>query len=272
MKIHISSRANIVISLLVCSFIVGCSEKSVTSSTETNENLSDQLVMSVLWYQTSAEMVASYLQAYRYAELMLDAKLDTMSLQKPAAVVLDIDETVLDNSPYEVYLIENDELYNANSWKKWVEQVRAEALPGALAFTKFAKSRGVQVFYISNRREDELQATVENLEKHDFPNANSRFVFLRSESSDKTERRERVTAAYEVLVYIGDNLTDFDEVYADRENYGREVVLENQQTLLNNFVILPNPMYGEWEKALYDNNYGLTPDQKLQKRLKGLEN
>lgn len=263
-----------IIPILIIFTGIACSPKvqPVTVTTNFEEEVSQQLVMATLWHHTSAEMVASYLQAYRYGELMLDAKLDTVSLRKPAAVVLDIDETVLDNSPYQVDLIKNQMQYGSATWKQWTDQASAEALPGALDFVNYAKSRGVQVFYISNRREDELSATISNLRVHGFPNAEERFVLLRTTTSDKTERRQQVESAYEVLVYVGDNLADYDEKYSNRgDNYGRELVIINKEELLSNFVILPNPMYGEWERAIYDNRTVISPEEKLRKRAEALE-
>ena len=252
--------------ILTCS----CSPKTQPSPSGASK-LSEQLVTSVLWYQSSAEMVALYLQGYRYAELMLDAKLDTMFLNKPAAVVLDIDETVLDNSPYEVYLIRNNLQYGQESWKKWTNEERAAPLPGALEFVQYAKQRGVQVFYISNRRVNELTATINNLQKHGFPNAQEKFVMLRSNGSDKTERREQVSSAYQVLVFVGDNLADYDAAYSNRSsNYGKDIVTADKDELLSNFVILPNPMYGDWEGAIYNNNFTLSDEEKLRRRREAL--
>ena len=234
--------------------------------------LSHQLVNSVLWFQQSAEMVASYHQAYKYAEMLLDNKLKTVRSRLPLAVVLDIDETVLDNSPYEAQMIEKGTSYESSSWKIWADEARAKALPGALDFVNFAKERNVEVFYISNRKSDVHSATVENLKKHGFPFADDRHVILSEGSNDKTSRREKVVETHTVLVYVGDNLTDYSELYAHRDlGMGKELVEKNKNELLHNFVILPNPMYGEWEGAIYENNYGISSDMKVKKKMNVLE-
>jgi 5'-nucleotidase (lipoprotein e(P4) family) len=261
--------------LLILSVIFSsCSAVSTTQSVESNNQteLSKQLVGGVLWYQKSAEMRLAYYQAYHYAKVLLDGKLETSKNIKPPAVVLDIDETVLDNSPYEVYLIDNGETYRSETWFKWTDQARAEALPGALDFVNYAKSRGVEVFYISNRLTRELEVTIENLKKEKFPNAEEKFIMLKETTSDKTERRAIVSNDYNVIVYIGDNLTDYLEDYGDRgDDMGLPLVDKNKDRLLSEFVMLPNPMYGEWEKAIYDNNYRLTDEEKLKKREEALK-
>jgi 5'-nucleotidase (lipoprotein e(P4) family) len=259
---------------LLSLLLIGCGTSLKTTSTEPNAQveLSKQLVGSVLWYQNSAEMRLAYYQSYRYARLLLDEKLANNSNDKPSAVVLDIDETVLDNSPYEAMLIDKGETYKSSSWKEWTDLARAEALPGALAFTKYAKSKGVEVIYISNRKVAELAATLKNLKEEQFPNAEEKFVLLNSTTSDKTERRSKVMETYNVLVYIGDNLTDFSEEYAQRgADMGKNLIDENLDKLLSGFVMLPNPMYGEWEKAIYNNNYGLSDEIKLKMRKEALK-
>lgn len=245
---------------------------SVPAAAPAEKQMSQQLVTSVLWYQKSAEMVAAYLQAYKYAEMLVDSKLKTIRSRLPLAVVLDIDETVLDNSPYEAQLIEKGKTYESATWKIWTDEARAKALPGALEFVTFAKEKGLEIFYISNRKTDELDATIENLKKYKFPDADAKHVILKSSTSDKTARRQQVAATHTILVFIGDNLTDYSELYANRgSDLGKELVMKNKQELLYNFVILPNPMYGEWEGAIYDNDYGISDKMKLQKRLQILD-
>lgn len=264
---------------IASSLLVACAAEnktskvvSTSSSVSAEKQMSQQLVTSVLWYQKSAEMVASYLQAYKYAEMLVDSKLKTIRSKLPLAVVLDIDETVLDNSPYEAQLIEKGKTYEPTTWKIWTDEARAKALPGALDFVNFAKEKGIEIFYISNRKTDELDATIENLKKYRFPYADTKHVILKSSTSDKTARREKVSSTHTILVYVGDNLTDYSELYADRgSDMGKELVMKNKNELLYNFVILPNPMYGEWEGAIYGNDYGISNETKLQKRLQILD-
>ncbi len=255
--------------IILSLFLFSCSANIQTQSTtpSAKAQMANQLQMAVLWYQQAAEMRLSYYQAFEYGKLLLDKKLAENTHQKPAAVVLDIDETVLDNSPYEAYLIDNGITYEDATWKNWTSQARAEALPGALDFVNYVKSKGVEVIYISNRAVDELEPTLKNLKNENFPNATEEFVLLKSTTSNKTPRREKVMEKYDVLLFVGDNLTDFSEGYANRDaTMGKDLVDKELELLLENFVMLPNPMYGEWEKAIYENNYGLSDELKLKKR------
>ena len=230
--------------------------------------LSKHKVMSTIWFQQSAEMEASYMQAYTWAKFLIDAKLDTMDTSIPKGVVLDIDETVLDNSPNEVRLIREGQTFGSKTWKEWTDQARAKALPGALDFTKYATEKGVEVFYISNRKLNELEATLINLQNLGFPNADSTHVLLQGESGDKTERRSIVQSKVDIILFVGDNLTDYSEDFADRgADLGKELVRLRASEWLYEFVMLPNPTYGEWEKAIYKNDYRLPDSVKFNRRL-----
>ncbi len=236
------------------------------------EQLAQQKVMATIWFQQSAEMEAAYLQAYNHGKMLLASKLDTLPEDGDYGVVLDIDETVLDNSPAEVILIRNGETFSQDNWKKWTAQARARALPGVKDFIDFAISSGVDVFYISNRGIEELDATLKNLSALDFPNADSAHVLLKTETSDKTARRTKVSAMTTVLLYVGDNLRDYSEAFGERgTDLGKGVVHSTKEDWLTNFIILPNPTYGEWEKAIYGNDYGLTDEEKIATRLSVLK-
>lgn len=240
---------------------------SLLSCVSDKQKLADQLTMSTLWFQQSAEMRQSYYQSYRYAELLLDKKIENKKSEKPGAVVLDIDETVLDNSPYQALLIDSSWTYTGETWKRWTDQARAQRLPGALEFVNYAKENGVEVFYISNRKTDELQSTIKNLKEMGFPNASEDYVALKETTSDKTERRNAVLKDYDILVYVGDNLTDYSEIFANRnKGMGKDLVDKYKNELLENFVMLPNPMYGEWEGAIYNNDYSVADSTKLKMR------
>lgn len=235
---------------------------------------SEHLVMSTDWFQKSAEMRACYYQAYNLATYKLKEHFENYEGDKKLAVVLDIDETILDNSPFEKHLIDHGKLYTKEIWKKWTDKGSAKALPGALEFTKFAKEIGVEVIYISNRRVNELEKTLVNLRETGFPNADSAFVLLRpmNKSGDKTERRAVINEKYETLIYIGDNLTDYEQVFGDRgSDLGFDLVDKRRAEFGDKFIMLPNPMYGEWEGAIYGNDYTLSPEKKRALRKEILE-
>ncbi len=217
-----------------------------------------------LWFHHSAEMVAIYLQTYHTAKMALEQNLKNNVQSRKPAVVLDIDETVLDNSPYQFKLIETKKEYTPENWTEWVNLAIAKPLPGAVEFTTYAKEQGVEVFYISNRTVEHLEATIKNLRKYDFPNADSAHVFLKSKTGDKTERRAKVSANFEILLFLGDNLTDFSQDFAHRkvENMGKPAVKDKKELFGTKYIIFPNPMYGEWERTIYKDSYKWSEYQK----------
>lgn len=254
------------IALLVA--LISCEPKSpAVVEYDPRKDLSEELSGAVLWYQNSAEMRASYLQAYNYGKILLKNKLDTSKSEQPMAVVLDLDETVLDNSPYEAMLIQKGLTFSSSTWNEWTTMATAELLPGAQDFLNFADSTGVEVFYISNRTVSVLGPTLENLSRFNLPNADSAHVLLKQDTSDKTPRRNIVKENYDIVLFLGDNLTDFSQIYADRnEQMAKDLVDENKTELLNNFVMFPNPMYGEWESAIYKNDWSIADSTKLRMR------
>ncbi|MFT4526249.1 MAG: 5'-nucleotidase (lipoprotein e(P4) family) [Bacteroidia bacterium] len=261
--------------LLILAFLwISCeSEKASTevkalaeSDVDFDRQLVDQHVNAVLWFARSAEAKVLFEQAYDHAAIKLQNNLK--STKGSPAVILDLDETVLDNSPYEVERIEAGVPYGSDTWKEWTARGEAPILAGAMNFLNLADSLGVEIFYISNRKQVEMEGTLQNLIDLNVPNADTSHIFLRTSTSDKTERRARVLADHDVLVYLGDNLTDFSQSLADREisDLGMGAVNAISVDLKERFIMFPNPMYGEWEKAIYDNNYRISSEEKLAKR------
>jgi len=258
-----------IILFAIIPLIASCAVRK--AETIVNPENQDQLLLSVLWFQKSAEMQALYFQGYNVAQKSLAEKLENPINDKPKAVVLDIDETVLDNSPSEVYLIENNVPYSDEIWKKWVKIASAKACPGALEFTKFAESKGVTVFYVTNRDiPDELDPTVVNLQKLGFPYADKMHLMLREGVSSKEIRRSIISEKYDILVLIGDNLSDFDSIFDKRgTDLGFGAVTEIEEKFGTDFIILPNPMYGPWIKAAIKDAEGATTRDKILNTLEG---
>lgn len=260
--------------ILIISVLVfnACQQISKEKPISAEQKLSMQLGNATLWFQQSAEMEASYLQAYDKGKMLLKNKMDTLSDKElQAAVVLDLDETVLDNSPYEARLFLEGKNYGSESWENWCQESKAEALPGAVDFLNFADSLGLKIFYISNRKIGVFEPTLKNLKTLKLPQAEKEHLLLRTTKSDKTERREMVKADHQILLYVGDNLTDYDQKFAERDSsLGKGLITKHQKELLHNFIMLPNPMYGEWESAIYGNDFSKTAADKLEMRRKTL--
>ena len=228
----------------------------------------------VLWMQTSGERAALSYQAFSLARMMLDRDLRTRSRMK-RAVIVDIDETIMDNSRFQAWAIKNHQSFSDQTWQPWVNRAEATAIPGAVEFLKYASSRGVRVFYITNRKAVEKEGTATNLRKLGFPNVNDETLLVRTDtkSSSKEPRRQSVSGKYRVVLLMGDNLNDFSEVFENaKTSAGRMTVTEqNKAKFGSRFIVLPNPMYGDWESAIYDYNFKLSEAEKDAKRKAALK-
>jgi len=227
-------------------------------------------MMAVLYQQTAAEYRALCYQAFNVAQYQLDKRLmETHSMQK-LSVVVDIDETMLDNSPYEAKCI-LDEIHYPEGWDEWMNTSAAKAVPGALEFLQYAQSRGVEVFYITNRKEKYFNQTLLNLQNLEFPFAKGDHLFLRRGESGKKERRSRVADQTSIVMLIGDNLNDFSEIFENKSIGERFSITDRLRDKFGNrFIVLPNAMYGEWVSAIYNFDNASSPGMKAELRKNAL--
>lgn len=238
----------------------------------------DYQIAAILYQQRSAEYRALAYQAYNIARLRLDADLEKRNVKKlpkaerkrPRAIIVDIDETVLDNSPANAAGVKNNIPFNTKDWYAWGEMRKAKPVPGAVDFLNFAVSKGVKIFYISNRDEVQKQATIDNLKNAGFVDVSSDNVVLRQTESTKEPRRLAVAAKYRVVMLIGDNLDDFSDAFERKSMDDRYAATEKDRQLWGSrFIALPNAMYGTWESAIYEYQR-LTEAQKAEKRAAAL--
>ncbi|PKQ63516.1 5'-nucleotidase, lipoprotein e(P4) family [Labilibaculum filiforme] len=250
--------------------ISSCSKSIYTQKQENNTN--EHLVMATLWFQRASECRALYYQAFNIAKLSLDNQLASQNENSlPKAVVVDIDETVLDNSPFETNSIRTGQSFTSEAWTEWTDMAKASPTPGALEFLNYAATKGVETFYISNRDTSALTKTIENLQKLGFPFADKQHVLLKTDTSVKTPRRNKVLESHEILILAGDNLGDFDEFLEDRStDFGFSKVDKMQAEFGNRFIVLPNPMYGSWEKEVLKSKTKLDASEKEKLRKKRL--
>jgi len=228
----------------------------------------DHLILATLWYQKSAEMRALYYQCFRSAEIALAENLAWAGRTKPAAVVLDIDETLLDNSPFQGWQVLEAKEFNNEDWFRWVELARAEPLPGAVEFTRYADSLGVEVLYVSNRTMQEMGPSIENMAALGFANADSTHMLLKETTSSKVERRALIEKDYEILLLVGDNLADHSSIYEKRgPDHGFAAVDADRRLFGTRYIVLPNPMYGNWLNDLLRSAPGSTEREKLVRLL-----
>lgn len=223
-----------------------------------------------LWQQTAAEYRALSFQAYNAARTQLPQLMKKARNKKPA-IVLDLDETVLDNSPYQGMTILEDVSFSPETWDQWVALGKAQAVPGSVEFLKYAQSLGVEIFYISNRVSPQLDITYQNMVELGIP-VKRENISLRTTTSGKKDRRDRVKAqGYEIVMLVGDVLHDFHEVFeANNVNERRILVDKYSQDFGRAYIVLPNPMYGDWEGAVYGGNRSLSAEQKRARRRQSL--
>ncbi|MCX2586023.1 MULTISPECIES: 5'-nucleotidase, lipoprotein e(P4) family [unclassified Pedobacter] len=205
----------------------------------------------VLWQQTSGEYRALCFQAYNFARLSLKEALWADTSKKPNCIIVDIDETVLDNSPFQGHEIKKGLSYDAADWTQWTSLARADTVPGALAFLKFAAAKNIETFYLSNRDEKDYAATLKNLQAFGFPYANDAHLLVAKGTSNKEPRRQKIAETHNILMLCGDNLSDFSNIFYRENKNTFEQVNENQNLFGIKYIVLPNPMYGDWEKPLY---------------------
>lgn len=211
----------------------------------------DHLLMGTLWVQHAGEFRALTLQAYAAAGQELSRALKRKR-SKPAAIILDVDETVLDNSPYQGRMITHNRPYEPGSWDAWVDERGADAVAGAVPFLKEAHRLGVEIFYVTNRPDQNQEATYDNLRRRGFP-VKLDHVQTKGGDRSKQQRRDKIMKKYDVIMLVGDNLGDFDIAFYDQDNAARRrVVDKHSKDWGARFIVLPNPMYGDWENAIYE--------------------
>lgn len=255
-------QLSILSSFILFVFCASCSRGHDTTKPAVSL-VNDGKVWAALYQQRAAEYRALCFQAYNTARLKLDAAIKHRS-KKPYAVVTDIDETLLDNSPYDAERAINNREFDSKTWKQWTAKAKCDTVPGAPSFFKYAASKGVEVFYVTNRDEDERPGTVKNLQLYNLPDVDSVHLIFKSKASSKEARRQRVLQKHNVVLLCGDNLPDFDALYDDHPSEtSRQAATEQlKKQFGSRYIIIPNPSYGDFEGALFNFNYKLSAAQK----------
>jgi 5'-nucleotidase (lipoprotein e(P4) family) len=228
-----------------------------------------ELLNATLWVQKSAEWRGLCHQAYTGARAQLDKALktpawtaaleQTSAFEKlPPAVILDVDETVLDNSYYEARLIRDGGSYGPKTWDAWCKEATATPIPGALEFCQYAHKKGATVFYVTNRKSHLREATRKNLVAQGFPMREGvETVRTRDKQRDKGPRRIAIAKEYRILLLVGDNGSDFcSPLLAETNAETRAVADKHSAWWGGRWILLPNPMYGHWEANAVKRRWG----------------
>ena len=207
--------------------------------------------MGTLWYQNAAEVDALYQQGYNVATNKLKELLKQPT-NKPYSIVLDIDETVLSNIPFQVKMIKDGTAFNPKLWDEWVQKAEAKPVAGAKEFLQFADKNKVQIYYISDRTDAQVDATIKNLEAQGLPvQGRDHLMFKKEGDKSKEGRRQEVLKHTNLVMLFGDNLVDFAE-FSTKSEADRDKMFEQLKAEFGDkFIIFPNPMYGSWESAVY---------------------
>jgi alkaline phosphatase D len=243
------------------------------------ESTTHELLHPTLYAQTAAEYralcIASYAQGRMQLEKSLTLKGWSACIEQRGefgdlspAVILDADETALDNSAYEARLIEGGGEYGTATWLPWCREMRARAVPGALEFCKFAAEKGCTVFFITNRDSEVREETRANLKALGFPMKDGvETVLCREGTSDKGPRRKQVCEKHRVLIQCGDQLTDFASEFNKATTARRdELCTKYADWFGTRWIVLPNAMYGDWEASLYDYDFALPIAEKVARK------
>jgi len=225
--------------LLLAGLVLSCSPKH------------SQKDHSMYWQKNAAEYHALCIQAYNLAKMKVDQALVTNS-EKPLAIIADIDETVLNNLPYNEMLIEKNTTFTQENWAAWVYEKTALPIPGALEFYTYADSLGIEIIYVSNRKVENYEPTKANLISAGFPFDDDTIMLLRDKDGNKEARRNQLTN-FNIALILGDNLADFDARFYNQSNEVRIERLNDTSALLGEkFILIPNLIYGSWEMGFED--------------------
>ena len=173
-------------------------------------------------------------------KIYTQASIETRKLysNKRQAIIMDLDETILDNSKYQVENFNKGETFNMESWAVWVNRQEADLIPGVKEYIDLIRELGIQLIFISNRMDARLEATKENMRKLHIYDEKDIYLLRLDKKDKKNIRREEVFngvnrmaeyGSFDVILYVGDAMGDFPK--------------DNDET---NKYILPNPMYGKW--------------------------
>lgn len=241
------------------------------------------LVNATTWIQQSAEYRAATWQTFAAAQHVLEQALDDPTWvgadeeknedpTQPPAVILDLDETALDNTAFEARAIRAGITYDSKMWKQWTSEGAALAVPGAAEFLAYAKSRGVRAFYITNRDADEEPGTRANLERLGYPlDPDVDTLLLKGkfgfDKSDKGPRRAHVASTHRVLLLLGDDLNDFTNARGKSQSERAALLEQKRGWWGSRWFMIPNPMYGSWENAVAGEG---SECEKMQKKIDAL--
>jgi 5'-nucleotidase (lipoprotein e(P4) family) len=233
--------------LVMAMAATACATAPAVPATAPQPTASASLPLALHWYRTSAEQRAIFLQTYRMAGDRLREL--SRGVAAPWGVIMDADETLLDNSLYQLRQNSQGKGFDPASWEMWARERAATPLPGGVEFTRLVHSLGGRVVVVTNREQPVCDDTRANLAALGVA---ADAVLCKGPSSDKNPRFQAVEAgtavaglpALRVLMYLGDNIQDFPG--QSQQVRGAEAAALDR--FGSTFILLPNPLYGSWER------------------------
>jgi acid phosphatase len=281
--------------------LAACAEKAETPAASATEPTAaaatipaappvpaDDNLNATLWMQHSVEYAGSTETAFALAKIRLNEALKDKGwtaapaeqsgnfANLPPAIICDLDETLLDNSAYQAWNVTAGTSFSNETWSKFVAAKISKAVPGAVDFANYAASKGITVFYVSNRTVDGESATRDNMAKLAFPMGSGNVdTFLMANEQDgwgskKGSRRAVVAKDYRILLLLGDNFGDFVDAYKGTEAERKQVFDANATHWGHDWIVLPNPTYGSFEAVPYKFDYGASPEAMRDAKRKAL--
>ena len=258
--------------------------KKGTNQTEVNapeKSLGHEDLDALLWLRTSVEFDAMTRQTFATAttklgEALVDPKWTALTQAEqspnqndlPPCVIVDVDETILDNSQYQLELIRDKTQYDTDKWNEFVQRRSSPAIDGAVEFAAACRAGGVEIFFVTNREAKVEAATRDNLiaQRLMDPSDPDRILSKNERpnwSSDKSSRRQEIAKTHRVLLLIGDDLNDFVSAKNLPIAQRQQLYKQNKKNWGQSWFVMPNPNYGGWESATINNQYQATPERKL---------
>lgn len=255
-----------------------------TAGKDCAQHFGEEELQGVLWVQNAVEYRAITVGTYAAARRMLDTALVDQSWSampettpvsnagRRPAVILDLDETSLDNSAYEAQLLASRTTHTEEKFNAFIRSGEVAAIPGALDFLNYAHSKGVRIFYITNQDVKIEDATRATLARLGYPVDSDEDVVLtvndRPEwaASDKAPRRDYVASRYRVLLLLGDDFNDF--VTAKSTEQREQLFATYASYFGTKWFMIPNPMYGSWDRALLNGSPAATIEERFASKMR----
>jgi 5'-nucleotidase (lipoprotein e(P4) family) len=203
----------------------------------------------IKYVRDSEEYATLARQVYRVAGEVVTREA-TRARRGAWAVVLDVDETALDNSAYQLERAAYAVPFDAASWSAWVDRREALVVPGVVGFVDLVRRAGGHVAWITNRDASLADATRANLKAVGLWGDNDRLCAQKTPQHTKADRRREVVTGkgdcswpdtgMQALAFVGDQLGDFPDASENIPQSGTDAAFGRTCFLL------PNPMYGAW--------------------------